>query len=234
MRTVPPPGGQAGGQSVAEASGAADGHGEPVGVTHHGNQPAVESAARAVGGNVGVHRVAREQDPGAVALEPFVSETAHRLQRHSGQPGSAGHPQGPGQPDCWADRWKRPEQRLQQMRFDPPPLRHHGAKRRPVRFCEAADRGGGAVEVAGEHRATSIGQDMGQHIRRVGPSQAVGLQIQARDDGRGCGQRVERAEQVRDVTGGGDRAGTGGAADMFGRLAHDDIPPGIGQQVRRN
>ena len=72
---------------------------------------------------------------------------------------------------------------------------------------------------------------VGDDGRRLGPGQAVRLEVEAGQRGRRAGQRVEGAEQVVAEPGCGHLGGADGAAGLGLCLEHEHVPAGVGEDV---
>ena len=171
---------------------------KPGGLPEHAQQPAEQAAARGVGPEIGVQSVAAEQRGSAGARELLVAQPADGQQRHPGEPQGVPRPEAGEQPQAVSHgregREQRPEQRVLQACPEPvqPPPRVAVAR------GESVQRRGGLVDVTGDDRARTVRAGVGQHERCTAPPQPMPFEMQAGDDGRNRGERIEAAEQVGD------------------------------------
>ena len=171
-------------------------------------------------------------DRRALTGEHLRAEPARREHQPPGQPQRAGDPRRAHERQAAAHRRERREQRVQQRGREPAPF---GVRPQPPL---AVGRGEGLhgrrrdPGVAVEHRGATVGQEVGEHVRRVPPAQPVRAEVEgAQHRGREA-QRVLRAEQVVEIAGRGDLGRPYGPAGRAGRLQHDDVPARVGQLVR--
>ena len=105
-------------QRVGEPTGAAFGDGEAVLLAERREHPAEEPAQRLLGPEVGVQRVAGEQQRAARARERLLRHGADREQREPGEARPLARPDGGGQAPAGDDRRERGEQRVDEMPAD--------------------------------------------------------------------------------------------------------------------
>ena len=185
------------GHGPGEPAGAALGHREADGLAAHRQQQAEQARAGGVHGDVGVQRVAGDQQLARLGGEPLAAHRRRRLQQgadvvqaaHPGQPGErlASPPLTGGNGVSSASTSAGPM--VSQSSYQLPP----GLAVAGVVLLQPGD---GLLHVAVQHRPGAVGQRVAEHGGRVHPAQAVLLQVQGRDDRRGGRQRVERAEGV--------------------------------------
>ncbi len=165
-----------------ELARAALGDGEPVLLAEAGEQPAEEAARRDVGAEVAVHRVAGDEQGGAVAVELLLGETAHREQRLPGELEQAPGSERGGQPGRPAQRRDGRRHRVDQRTAQSLEL---GGERTPtvaVAGSELLDRRRGDFDVGGQRRAPAVRGRVREHERGVPPAQPVGLEVERAHD----------------------------------------------------
>ncbi len=164
----------------------------------------------------------------ALPPEQLVAELPDAEHGPAGQPQRPRGVQRAQQPDPRLDRRERPQDGVQQVGRDAVPVVVRLPPAVPVAGRELLHGGGGGVHVAVQAYGPAVREQMGQYSRGVPPRQA---QVQPGQHRGGESQRVERAEQVAEVAGGGDVPGPHGATRLPGRLQDPDGPPGVGEQV---
>ena len=188
---------QAPGQRVAEVPRPALGDGEADRLGQRREQPAEQRAAGRLGLEVGVQRVAGQQQPAAGTRELLLARPAHRQHAETQERQHTGWPQCSGQSRRRAQRRERRQQRVDQPVADLLPATVQPAPGVAVagRVGLAGRRGHPDVAV-GNGRVGAPGGRVRAGERRAAPTQAVLLQAQRANRRRGHGQRVEGREQV--------------------------------------
>ncbi len=227
-------------QRVGQRGRPAHRHRPAVAPSEHRHQPAEHAAAGGLRQQVGVQGAAGQQHPGGVPLELLLRQPPHRQGQEAGQLHQAGHPQPGRDRRARPQRRERGEQRVDQVRLQPvPPVgqplpgpgvvrTEHPLQPGRLRFAVVP------VAVAVQQPAAPVGQRVGQHHRGVAPAQPELRQAQRADRRGGGGQRVEGAEQVRDVA----RVHPPVTADratgprLF--LQHDHVPARVREQIGRD
>ena len=131
----------------ADLAGAALREREAVPLPERGEEEAEEAAERRVRRQVGVQRVAREQQRSSFALEALVGEGAHGLERHPPELAQPARPEPGEQRDAGAHRRHRRREPAQERRLDPRPEPHQlpprvtVARRRTRRATRPSRRG---------------------------------------------------------------------------------------------
>ncbi len=223
-------------QGGGELTGAAHRDGPAHLLRERGQQPPVDGAAGRLGQQVGVERVAAEQQRTPLALEAPVRLAPGRAEAELQQVDEAPRSREAPQPDRRAHRWERREQRVEQGRRDAVEEREQGAPGVAVAAAgrEPVEGGGRDVEVGVDDQGRAVGRRVGQRARRRRPLQAVAVEVE-RPERRGHGrERVEGAVEVGREPRGGHLGAAHRAARLRCRFEHQHVPPVIGQHVGRH
>ena len=187
---------QMGEQCLGEPPGAALGAGPADPVAEQHQVGGGDRAARGARRDVGVHRRAVQPRAGAVALEQLLGE---RLRRHQQQSHEVEHPARP-EPGCKPhgapDRRKAAQHRLAQRVEVRDERLGECAPALAVARVDALEAGGCAIEVAIQRHGAAIRKRVRVADRGMDPAQAVALERQAREHGRGGSSRMYGREGV--------------------------------------
>ncbi|CAD5990856.1 protein of unknown function [Streptomyces sp. KY70] len=186
-------------QGRGEGAGAPDRDRKAVGLPQHGHQPAEAAAARRLGSQIRVQRVAGEQEPAALAGELLLAEPAYGKEKAAGQPQPARRPQPGEQLPAGEDRRERGEERGDDVVAQPVPDTAQVQPALPVAGGEAVEGLGGGRPVAVQHGTPAVQERVGEHPGSTAPAEPLPFEVQRRQHGGDRRQWVERAEQVVDI-----------------------------------
>ena len=205
-------------QCLRQLPGAPLRHGKPDVLPEHAQQPAHQGAACAVRVQVAVHGVAGQQQRCPDATEALLPEAAHRHGREPGEVDGPPDAEPLHHPARAPQRRERREQRVEQRVPDGVPAVDELEPRLTVTVAEPLEPLGGVLGRPPEHGRTAVVQDVGQHVGRLAPHEAMGGEVEVADHRTGRREGVEGAEQVRDVAGCGHLRAAHGAAHLRLRL----------------
>jgi len=184
-----------------DLSGTTDRDGEADGLRQTDQHPPEQAAGSRLRREVGVQRVAGQQQWSHLATEEFCRHGSHGNHESSDQVPEV-EPGGDGQLRGSSDRGERGQQGVHHLGSETVPLGSERQPRGTVAQLEGVELLRGPFGVAVEDRRWGLAAHMSEHRRRVCPPEPVILQVQRVHDRRGGSHGVEGGEQIGDKPGG--------------------------------
>ena len=219
------------GEGPGQLPGTTLGHREAHRLPEHRHQHGHQAGAGGIERDVGVPRVAAEQQAGSAAAEVGAADVGRRRQQQPDQVETAGRTQVGERLQTRAHGRERGHQPADEVVADRVPPRAELQPGLAVAGVLGVETLRGALAVPVQQSPRTVRGGVPEHRGGVPPPQPVVLETEAPDRRGGQRQRVERAERVVHVVRVHVARAPHRSADLRLRLQHQHGPAGVEQMV---